>query len=58
MTVAEIVGSIVAELGYGPDAVKGLSNRVRANLLYLVKIRGLVTKEGERQEARWALAKT
>jgi hypothetical protein len=55
MTTGEVVASIVAELGYGPDAAKGMTNRVRANLQYLVRHRGLVSKEGERQSARWAL---
>jgi hypothetical protein len=55
MTTAEIIASIVAELGYGPEAAKGMSNRVRANLRYLDKERGLVTKEGDRQGVTWAL---
>jgi hypothetical protein len=55
MNTAEVVASIVAELGYGPEAAKGMTNRVRANLRYLVKERGLVTKEGDRLNTRWAL---
>src|SRR3954469_25579877 len=55
MTTAEVVASIVAELGDGPEAAKGMTNRVRANLRYLRDTRGLVTKEGDRQDARWAL---
>ncbi|HZY23633.1 MAG TPA: hypothetical protein VFE80_14685, partial [Beijerinckiaceae bacterium] len=39
MTTAEVVASIVAELGYGPEAAKGMTNRVRANLRYLVAYR-------------------
>lgn len=56
MTTREVIGAIVAELGYGEDASKAMSHRVRANLLYLSKGRGLVVKEGERAGARWALA--
>lgn len=56
MATLEVVDSIVATLGYGPDAAKGMKGRVRANLLYLWKTRGLVTKEGERETARWSLA--
>jgi hypothetical protein len=56
MTTGEVIAAIVAELGYGPDAAKAMSHRVRANLLYLSKGRGLVVKEGERQSARWKLA--
>jgi len=55
MTTAEVVAAIVATLGYGADAAKGMTHRVRANLLYLVKVRGLVTKDGERETAKWAL---
>lgn len=52
MTTAEVVASIVAELGYGPKAAKGMTNRVRANLRYLDTTRGLVTKEGERKDVK------
>jgi hypothetical protein len=54
MTTGEIVASIVAELGYGPDAAKGMTNRVRANLAYLARAERVV-KEGERADARWSL---
>lgn len=56
MTTGEVVQAIVDELGYGLEAAKGMSGRVRANLLYLSKVRGLVVKEGERAGARWGLA--
>lgn len=52
MTTAEIVASIVAELAYGPEAAKGMSHRVRANLAYLWRA-GRIVKEGERDTARW-----
>lgn len=55
MTTREVITAIVAQLGYGEDAAKAMSHRVRANLLYLSKSRGLVVKEGERQSARWSL---
>jgi hypothetical protein len=55
MALPEVVASIVAELGYGAEGAKGMRNRVRANLLYLVKVRGTVIKQGDRQGARWAL---
>jgi hypothetical protein len=40
----EIVASIVAEVGYGPDAAMGMRNSVRANLQYLVKQSGTVVR--------------
>jgi hypothetical protein len=55
MTLPEIVGSIVATLGYGEDAAKGMTNRVRANLLYLTKVSELTVKTGDRATARWGL---
>ena len=58
MKTLEVVASVVATLGYGADAAKGMKNRVRANLLYLAKVRGSVVKEGDRATATWALAKT
>ena len=56
MHLSEIVASIVETLGYGPDAAKGMTQRVRANLLYQTRVRGVVRKEGERERARWTLA--
>jgi hypothetical protein len=55
MALLEIVGSIVATLGYGEEAAKGMRNRVRANLLYLTSVRGMTVKMGERVGAKWAL---
>jgi hypothetical protein len=55
MTTAEVIDAVVAELKFGPEAAKGMRNRVRANLLYLAKVRGSVVKEGERETARWGL---
>jgi hypothetical protein len=55
MTTAEVVHAIVDELGYGPEAAKGMTNRVRANLRYLRNTRQLVTKEGDRESTRWSL---
>jgi hypothetical protein len=54
MTTGEIVATIVAELGYGADAAKGMTNRVRANLAYLARAER-VAKQGDRQMANWAL---
>lgn len=54
MSTAEVVASIVADLGYGDDAAKGMTNRVRANLTYLAKA-GRLMKEGERLKAAWSL---
>lgn len=55
LATLEVVDSIIATLGYGPEAAKGMKSRVRANLLYLWKTRGLIVKEGERATARWSL---
>jgi len=54
MTTGEIVASIVADLGYGADAAKGMTNRVRANLAYLARAER-IGKEGERADAKWSL---
>jgi hypothetical protein len=58
MSVPEIAASIVEELGHGEDAAKGMVRRVRrvrANLQYLARDRGLVQKHGERFDAKWSL---
>lgn len=55
MTTLEITEAICAKLSYGEAAKASMRNRVRANLLYLLKVRGLIEKEGERDAARWAL---
>jgi hypothetical protein len=57
LTTAEVTAAIVRELGHGPDAARSLQNRVRANLCYLYRERGLITKAGERANARWSLGK-
>ena len=55
LSVAEVTDAVCAEMGFGPDARAGMRERVRSNLLYLAKIRGTVTKDGEREAARWGL---
>lgn len=54
MTTAEIIAAIVADLGYGDDAAKGMRNRVRGNLTYLAKA-GRIAKTGDRATTNWAL---
>jgi hypothetical protein len=44
MTTRGIVASIVEKIGYGPDAAKGMSHRIRANLLYPSKVVGASSK--------------
>lgn len=34
---------------------KGMTQRVRANMLYQTRVRGVVVKEGEREMAKWSL---
>jgi hypothetical protein len=55
MSVPEIAAGVVEELGHGEDAAKGMVRRVRANLQYLARDRGLIRKYGERREAKWSL---
>ncbi len=55
MTTLEITESICARLSYGEAAKRSMRNRVRANLLYLWKVRGQIVKVGERETALWAL---
>jgi hypothetical protein len=55
LPVSEIVNALIEDKGYGQGARPALSHRVRANLAYLSR-RGMVTKSGDRETARWALA--
>ena len=55
LSTGEITAAIVQELGHGPDAARSLQHRVRANLCYLHRERGLVAKEGGRASAKWAI---
>ena len=57
MTTLEIVEAIVADLNFGEDAARGMASRVRSSLRNLWKINEFVTKEGERETARWSLAR-
>ena len=56
MTTHEVTEAIGAAMGFGPEATVGLKSRVRSNLLYLAKVRGTVTKDGDRETATWRLA--
>lgn len=56
MTTAEVTDAVAEAVNFGPDAAQGLKSRVRANLLYLTKVRGLVAKDGDRETAVWGLA--
>jgi hypothetical protein len=53
----EIAKAIGEAKGFGEAALPALTLRVRANLNYLHKHRGLVAKVGERLMARWTLAR-
>ena len=55
MTTLEITEAICARLSYGEAAKRSMRNRVRANLLYLCKARGVIEKEGACETARWQL---
>jgi len=53
---AEIVASIIRELGHEEGAARGMQHRVRANLQYLHRDRRLVLKHGTGRDTRWSLA--
>lgn len=55
LSVEEIIAAIADEMRFGPEARKSLRPRVRADIHYLHKTRGLVAKEGDRANARWTL---
>ncbi len=56
LSTQAVIDAVVAEVGFGPDAAAGMRGRVRSNLLYLSKVRGMVVKDGERETATWRLA--
>lgn len=56
MSLSEITEAVARSAGFTGDAEKGLRPRVRANLLYLVKVREMAVKEGDRATAVWRLA--
>jgi hypothetical protein len=55
LSTGEVTAAIIQEVGHGPEAQRGMANRVRANLCYLHRERGLVKKEGDRTSAKWSL---
>lgn len=55
LSLDEIIAAITEEMRFGPEARKSLLPRVRADIHYLHKTRGLLAKEGERTGARWSL---
>ena len=56
MSTGEVVEAVVAQLGYGPDAVRGMRANIRTDLNYLANTRKLVTKIDDREAASWCLA--
>lgn len=58
LSTPEVAETVVAELGYGPDAVRAMTNHVRSNLGYLTRDRGIVERTGERKSALWSLSKS
>jgi hypothetical protein len=55
VSTGEIVSAIVTRLGHDESAAKGMNHRVRANLQYLHRERGLVEKHGAGRETTWAI---
>ena len=56
LATSEVIEAVVSELGYGDEAAKGMQDRVRAALRYLLAFKQSVVKEGERETARWTIA--
>ena len=56
MTQREVTTGVRIEAGFEEEAEAGLRPRVRSNLLYLTKVRGLLVKDGDRETATWRLA--
>jgi len=56
LSTGEVAVAVIEEDGLGPEALLGITNRVRANLLYLTRARGLIVKEGDRASAKWSLS--
>ncbi len=56
MTQRKVTTGVRIEAGFEEEAEAGLRPRVRSNLLYLTKVRGLLVKEGDRQTATWRLS--
>ena len=60
MTQGEVTLAVVEAAGFDasdPQVVSGMRPRVRANLLYLTKVRGTLVKDGERERAVWMVRK-
>lgn len=56
LTTPQITDAMIAVKGYGHEAKPALARRIRANLSYLLRERGMVEKTGDRLTARWRLA--
>ena len=51
----EVTRWVRIDAGFGEEAEAGLRPRVRANLLYLTSVRGLLVNDGDRSTATWCL---
>lgn len=57
-STAEVVTAVIAAMGHDEAARPALAPRVRTNLQYLEKQRGLVVKTGQARTAKWALVES
>lgn len=55
MTQRKVTTGVRIDAGFDEGAEDGLRSRVRSNLLYLTKVRGLVVKDADRETATWRL---
>jgi len=58
LSTSEVTNAVVKALGYNPGTVKGMTNRVEANLTYLTQERWIVAKQGDRIAAQWEISRS
>lgn len=57
MTTTEIIEAVVTQLGYDGAAAAGMKARARSSLRYMQSVSRIVVKEGDRETARWTIAR-
>ncbi len=45
LSTQAVIDAVLAEVGFGPDAAKGMRSRARSNMPCLSKVRGMVIKD-------------
>ena len=56
LSTGEVTNAVIKALGYEPDVVKGIINRVQVSLDHLTRERWIVAKQNDRDTVQWEIS--